>query len=60
MPMNADDYLTNSESALSRADHRAEPDKAKLWISEAQVMALQGIAAAIDRLAAAVEGLQDR
>jgi hypothetical protein len=55
--MNASDYLTGSESALARADHFADLEKARLNVAEAQVMAIQAVAAALDRLAEAVENL---
>jgi hypothetical protein len=58
MPMMPSDYLTGSETALAQAGHhRNDRERAPLWIGEAQVMALQAIAAALDRLAAAVEAI---
>lgn len=53
--MTASDHLSNS--ATSRADFRGDPDNACLWVAEAQVHAAQAIAAAIERLAEAVEAL---
>jgi hypothetical protein len=54
-----DDYLTASDAALSRADAVSDADKgAAFWIGEAQVKAIQAAAAAIDRLAEAVEALR--
>jgi hypothetical protein len=55
MRISAEDYLTNADNTLARADHFGEIDKARLTVAEAQVFALQAIASAIDRLAAAVE-----
>jgi hypothetical protein len=54
----ASDHLTGADSALSNADHLDDIEKARLWVAEAQVSALQAIAAAVDRLAAAVEESQ--
>lgn len=54
----ASDYLTSSESALSRSDPVRDPERAHLHVAEAQVSAIQAVAAAIDRLAEAVENLQ--
>lgn len=51
----ASDYLASSEGALSRADHFGDLERSRLWVAEAQVSALQAIAAALDRLAVAVE-----
>jgi hypothetical protein len=56
--MNASDYLTSSESTLARADHLGDLEKARLNVAEAQVMAIQAVAAALDRLAEAVENLR--
>jgi hypothetical protein len=56
--MNASDYLTGSESTLARADHFGDLEKAQLDVAEAQVMAIQAVAAALDRLAEAVENLR--
>ena len=58
MPMSTDDYLTSADSTLARADHFGEPEKAHLIVAEAQVTAIQAVAAAISRLAKAVENLQ--
>lgn len=58
--MNASDYLDSADTARSQADHFMDPEKARLWLAEAQVSAIQAVAAAIDRLAAAVEAMQDR
>lgn len=54
----AGDYLTSSEAMLSKSDHFGDLEKARLWVAEAQVAATQAVAAAIDRLAEAVENLQ--
>jgi hypothetical protein len=51
-------HLTGSESALARADHFSDLKKARLDVAEAQVLAFQAVAAALDRLAAAVENLR--
>jgi hypothetical protein len=65
--ISASDYQTSADSTLSRVDHFGEADKARLSVAEAQVLALlasasamQDIAAAIDRLATAIEGLPRR
>lgn len=50
--MTASDYIDAAASAFSKADHFKEPEKARLCVAEAQVSALQAIAAAVDRLAA--------
>lgn len=56
--MQADDYLAGADSFLERAKMPHDPDtNAAAYRAEAQVMAIQAVAAAIDRLAAAVEGL---
>lgn len=56
-----DDYLNNVDSALSRTltpdDHDAA---AAAQRAEAQIMAIQAVAAAINRLAVAVENLSIR
>ncbi len=50
-----DDYLTAADELLARAHMRPEDiDRPRL---QAQVVALQAVAAAINRLAAAVEAL---
>jgi hypothetical protein len=55
----ASDYLTTSKAALQRADpHFGDPEKARAEIATAQVAATQAVAAAVDRLAEAVENLQ--
>jgi hypothetical protein len=56
--MDASDYLTSSESALARADHFGDLERASLDVAEAQVAAIQAVAAALDRLAEAVENLR--
>lgn len=57
--MTPDDYLTASDTALSQADRFSGTEKGTaFWIGEAQVKAIQAVAAAIDRLAAAVEALR--
>ena len=56
--MNASDYLTSSESALAQADHFGDLEHARLNVAEAQVAATQAVAAALDRLAEAVENLR--
>jgi hypothetical protein len=48
-----DDYLTTTESTLSQADHFGDLEKPRLLVAEA-------VAAAIDRLAVAVEAMADR
>ena len=55
-----DDYLTSTESTLSQADHFGDLEKARLLVAEAQVRATEAVAAAIDRLAVAVEAMADR
>jgi hypothetical protein len=57
--MDASGYLTSSESALARADHLGDLEKAQLNVAEAQVAAIQAVAAALDRLAEAVENLRN-
>jgi hypothetical protein len=57
--MDASGYLTSSESALARADHFGDLEKAQLNVAEAQVAAIQAVAAALDRLAEAVENLRN-
>jgi hypothetical protein len=54
----ASDYLTNADTALNRSDPFREPERAQAYVAEAQVSAIQAVAAAIDRLAEAVENLQ--
>jgi|HubBroStandDraft_4_1064222.scaffolds.fasta_scaffold692323_2 hypothetical protein len=59
--ISADDYLTTADAAIHRADpHFGDIEKARADIATAQVSALQAIAAAVVRLAEAVEALQDR
>lgn len=58
-----DDYLTAVDSTLERASYYDDPEKAAkaaLVIAEAQVRATSAVAAAIDRLAEAVEAMRDR
>jgi hypothetical protein len=50
-----DDYLTASDELLSQADRFGDPEHAAASRAEAQVKAIQAVAAAIDRLAVAVE-----
>ena len=53
-----DDYLTACDETVSIAhNHRADSTEATTYVFEAQVKAIQAVAAAIDRLATAVEAL---
>jgi hypothetical protein len=54
-----DDYLTASDELLAQANRHPRPtaDQAAAFMVEAQVKAIQAVAAAIDRLATAVEAL---
>jgi hypothetical protein len=54
--ISAEDYLTSADSALNRRDR--DPERASVDIAGAQVLAIQAVAAAISRLAEAVENLQ--
>lgn len=53
--MQPDDYLTATDQLLSQADRFGDPEHAAATRAEAQVKAIQAVAAAIDRLAVAVE-----
>lgn len=55
--MPPDDYLTACDEMLSQAHRLGKSDSAAASRAEAQVKAIQAVAAAIDRLAAAVEAL---
>jgi hypothetical protein len=57
--VNADDYLTNTDHTIARTDYFGDLEKARLTVAEAQVFATAAIAAAVDRLAEAVENLQN-
>ena len=57
MPMTADDYLNNVDLVLGRQDRFGDPEHARADVAEAQVTAIAAVAAAVDRLAAAVEFL---
>jgi hypothetical protein len=53
-----DDYISAAEALLQRAEIPRDRDAAAAaYRAEAQVTAIQAVAAAIDRLAAAVEAL---
>jgi len=55
----ADEYLATSDELLSMADRVGDPEHAAARRFEAQVKAIQVVAAAIDRLASAVEALRE-
>jgi hypothetical protein len=55
MPMSADDYLNIADSQNDRAMRADDPARVAYHTAAAQVSAIQAAAAAIDRLAAAVE-----
>lgn len=54
------DYIDKADALLSRADMSRNPDtNSSEYRAEAQVAAIQAVAAAIDRLAKAVEALRE-
>jgi hypothetical protein len=58
MPMTADYYLDIANQALARGGERTEPEEALADFAGAQVSATQAVAAALVRLAEAVESLR--
>jgi hypothetical protein len=58
MPMTASDYLDNVDSVLARQDRFRDQEHARADLAEAQVMAIEAVATALDRLAEAVENLR--
>ena len=58
MPMTASDYLNTVDSVLGRQDRFGDQEHARADVAEAQVMAIEAVAAALDRLAEAVESLR--
>jgi len=58
MPMTASDYLDIADQRLDRGDARNEPEEASADFAGAQVSATQAVAAALVRLAEAVESLR--
>jgi hypothetical protein len=59
MPMSASDYLNAADSQSDMA-MKASPERESLHLAAAQVAAIQAVAAAIDRLAAAIEATGGR
>lgn len=57
MPMTASDYLNSVDLVLGRQDRFGDPEHGRADVAEAQVMAIQAVAAALERLAEAVENL---
>jgi hypothetical protein len=55
MPMSASDYLSSADELGGRAMNAGKPERESFYTAMAQVTAIQAVAAAIDRLAAAVE-----
>jgi hypothetical protein len=55
MPMSASDYLNAADSANDMAMKAKLGEQGALYAAVAQVSAIQAVAAAIDRLAAAIE-----
>jgi hypothetical protein len=54
--MIASEYLRFADSALDRAHHHSgDLERARLNTAEAQVVAIQAVAAALDRIAEALE-----
>jgi hypothetical protein len=60
MPMSASDYLNAADSQSDMAMKASGPERESLHLAAAQVAAIQAVAAAIDRLAAAIEGTGGR
>ena len=58
MPMTANDYLDTADQRLDRGDSHREAQEALADFAGAQVSATQAVAAALVRLAEAVEGLR--
>jgi hypothetical protein len=58
MPMTASDYLDIADQRLAMADGHREPEQVSADIAGAQVSAIQAVAAALVRLAEAVENLR--
>jgi hypothetical protein len=58
MPMTASDYLDIADQRLTTADVHGEPERASADFAGAQVSAIQAVAAALVRLAEAVESLR--
>lgn len=57
MPMSAGDYLDSADSLKDMAMKAGSPERESLYNATAQVTATQAVAAAIERLAQAVENL---
>jgi hypothetical protein len=55
--MGSDYYLNIADQRLAMADGRREPEQVSADIASAQVTAIQAVAAAVERLAEAVENL---
>ena len=57
MPMSASDYLDSADSLNNEAMKAGSPERESLYTALSQATALQAVAAAIERLAEAVENL---
>jgi hypothetical protein len=56
--MDAAYYLDIADQRLGVADNQGTPENELAHIARAQVMAIEAVSAALDRLAAAVENLR--
>jgi hypothetical protein len=57
MPMSAGDYLDSADSLNDRAMKADDPERGSLYAAMSQASATAAVAAAIERLAQAVENL---
>ena len=55
MPLSAGDYLNAADSQSDMAMKAGTPERESLHLAAAQVAAIQAVASAIERLAAAIE-----
>jgi hypothetical protein len=58
MPMSASDYLNTADSLGDMAMKAGSPEREAFYTAAAQVCAIQAAAAALERLAEAVENLR--
>jgi hypothetical protein len=58
MPMSASDYLNSADTLADMAMKAGSPERESSYTAIGQLIALQAVAAAIERLAEAVENLR--